>query len=162
MTEKLSDFEIRLRSARFPDEILDPFKQIVARLPEDWINTRGFEFAAGTALRLKANSPTYAPVGKLFKAANLDHQIPWHWPLLLVLIAWVASERRGPGRTKTWTPAKIKELKRDIAALTAKRNHSLVAKTLRKKFPDKYGKFKPDYLRKVVHRAMAEQAVESL
>ena len=103
MAGKTSRFEKLLQSAYLDDQS-DPFRQIAARLPKGWINTRGFELAAGMALRVKFGSPTFAPVARLFKIANLDHEIPWHWPILLGLIAWCSSEEaRGPGAKLKWT-----------------------------------------------------------
>ena len=155
MARKMSNFEKRIRSARLFEAESDPFRQIVARLPQDWINTRGFEFAAGMALRIKSGSQAGAPVVQLFRMANLDHKIPWHWPLLLGLIALTISEEtRGPGATKKWTPKKMYELKADLNSLKSTKNHSLAAKHLRKKFPDKYGKLEHDYFRKIVSRAL--------
>jgi len=163
MADKMNKFEKRLRSARLGEEQLDPFRQIVARLPKDWIHTKGFDLAAGMALRVKSGPPVFAPVARLFKIANLDYEIPWHWPILLALIAWCSSEEsRGRGAKTKWTSKKMNELRSDLATLKSTKNKSLMAKNLRKKFPDKYGKLEEDYLRKVISRALLAEASASL
>lgn len=163
MADKPSKFEKRLRLAKLSEKQLEPFKQIITQLPENWTDTRGFDLAAGMALRVQAESPAFAPVARLFKVANLDHEIPWHWPLLLVLVAWCSSEEsKGPGAKKKWTPKQLHELRIDLAVLRPTKNKSLLAKNLRKKFPDKYNKLTDDYLRKVVSRALLESVPESL
>ncbi len=164
MANKNSNFARRLQSARFAESEPDAFRQIVARLPKDWVDTRGFEFAAGTALRISLTSPTLAPVAQLFKIVNLDPEIPWHWPLLLRLVAWAISEKgRGPGAKKTWTPKKLRELRADLKSLKSTKSHSQAAQHLRKKFPDKYGKLKTDYLRKRIKLALlVEETATSL
>jgi hypothetical protein len=163
MANKMSEFEKRLGSARLPVVPPDLFRQIVARLPKNWIETSAFESAAGTALRAISGSPVFAPVVRLFKIANLDHEIPWHWPILLGLIVWATSEgSRGPGATKKWTSKKMNELRNDLASLKSTKDKSLMAKHLQKKFPDKYGKLKHDYFRKIVARALLEEASSSL
>jgi hypothetical protein len=164
MTKKTSNLVKRLQSARFADSEPDMFRQIVARLPKDWTGTRGFEFAAGTALRVDLTSPIFAPVAQLFKTVNLDPKIPWHWPVLLRLISWaIQEESRGPGADKKWTPKKWQEMKEDLKSLKSTENKSLAAKHLKKKFPDKYGKLEAGYLRKLVKRALlAEETATSL
>jgi hypothetical protein len=163
MAQKLSRFEKRLKSARLDDGQVDPFRQIVARLPKDWIDTGGFDLVAGTALRIKSEVPEFQSIIRLFKIVNLDHENPWHWPILLALIAWcISEENRGPGATKKWTSKKMRELRIDLASLKSTKNHSLAAKHLKRKFPEKYGKLKPGYLRKIVARALLEEASSSL
>ncbi len=164
MAGDMSKFTTRLRSARITGAESDPFKQIVARLPKDWIGTKGFEVAAGSALRINSESPSFGPVVQLFKAANLEHQIPWHWPLLLRLIVWAISEEsRGPGAKKKWTPKKMQVLKDDLGSLKSTENHSLAAKHLQKKFHDKYGALNPGYFRKIIKQALLlDEATGSL
>jgi hypothetical protein len=164
MTNKTSNLVRRLQSARFAESEPDLFRQIVARLPEDWTGTRGFELAAGMALRVDLASPILAPVAQLFKIVNLDPKIPWHWPVLLRLIAWaIKEEGRGPGADKKWTPKKWQEIREDLKSLKSTENHSPAAKHLRNEFPDKYGKLKADYLRKLIKRAfLAEETASSL
>jgi hypothetical protein len=163
MADKPSKFERLLGSAKLSEGQLDPFRQIVAQLPNNWTDTRGFDLAAGMALRVKSGSPAFAPIARLFKVANLDHEIPWHWPILLVLIAWCSSEEsRGPGAKTKWTSKKLNELRSDLATLKSTKNKSLMAKHLRKKFPNKYGRLKDSYLRKVVRRALLAKTLASL
>src|ERR1044072_9623003 len=111
MANKTSNLVKRLQSARFDQPSSDVFRQIVAQLPNDWIGSRGFEFVAGMGLRVPLASSTFAPVAQLFKIVNLDPEIPWHWPLLLRLIAWaIEEESRGPGAGKKWSFKKKQEL----------------------------------------------------
>ena len=46
------------------------------------------------------------------------------------------------------------ELREDLKSLKSTKNYSLAAKHLQKRYPDKYGKLKHDYLRKIVNRAL--------
>jgi hypothetical protein len=164
MAKKASNVVKHLQSARFAESEPDLFRQIVARLPKDWASTRGFEFAAGMALRVDLASSTLAPVAQLFKIVNLDPEIPWHWPVLLRLIAWAIQEdSRGPGAGKKWTPRKWQTLREDLKSLKSTKNRSLAAKHLRKRFPDKYAKWQTGYLRKLVkHALVAEESATSL
>jgi hypothetical protein len=56
----------------------------------------------------------------------------------------------------------MNELRNDLASLKSTKDKSLMAKHLQKKFPDKYGKLKHDYFRKIVARALLEEASSSL
>lgn len=163
MADKLSKIEKRLRSARFADHQIDPFSQVVARLPEDWIDTSGFDLAAGLALRVQVPSPEFAPLVRLFKIADLSHEIPWHWPLLLGLIAWcISQENKGPGAPPKWTNKKMNELRADLATLKSSGNDSRAAEHLIKRFPAKYRRLNVRYFRKVIARSRKEAIPETV
>ena len=157
MADKLGKFEKKLQADRFTGTQIDPFIQVIARLPNNWVDTGGFDFAAGTALRLQPHSPVFAPIVRLFKLAGLRHEIPWHWPLLLGLIAWsVSQENRRPGARVKWTTKRMDALRADLATLRSPANYRLAAVHLQKKFSDKYGHLDPEYFRKVVARAQKD------
>ena len=154
MDPNQSALQKRLQQFRFDKADRDPFSQIVAQLPQDWVCTDVFNIAAGSALKIPVKSPLYAPIVQLFGLVKLDHQNPWHWPLLVAIIAWIIIEKgKGPGAPKKWTREKIAELGEDLKSVKLSNNASHAAKRLQQLFPAKYKQFKLDYLRKIIPHA---------